>query len=321
MYCILSGILSLACSPKTYQITSEGESFESLTKISDSDKPCLYPNGGDIGENLVFISKEEDGAYNVYMKEKVLTKAIIQKTSGKGMILAPSYSNASNRILFQYFDKNNFDIYYIDAAKGKAITQVTNTDEDEYNPSWSSDGNLIIFEKGATPKTYALINQKTDKQYAGVSVKKNQIWIKDLKTKELKMIGEGSFPKFSPDGKSLAYVKYDLDKKKSKETGTIWTMTTEGESPRQITDVSLGYATNPNWGPDGKNLIFQLTKKNKEDSDIYVVDVNGENLRQFTNNKSSDFAPYWSVDDFVYFSSDRDAKASKYQIWRFKMKK
>lgn len=315
---LLVGVLT-GCAPKTFQMTSEGENFDALTQISDSEKPCLYPNGGDLGENLVYVSKDDDGGYNIYMKEKVLTKAIVQKTSGKNINLSPNYCNANNRIVFQYFDKTNFDIYYIDAGKGKAITQVTNTDEDEYNPSWSPDGNLIVFEKGATPKTYAVAS--ASKEYRGVAVKKNQVWLKDLKTKELKMIGEGSFPKFSPDGKNIAFVKYDLDKSKSKETGTLWIMSSEGDSPRQITDVNLGYATNPNWSPDGKNLIFQLTKKNKIDSDIYVVDVNGENLRQYTINKSNDFAPYWSVDDFVYFSSDRGAKASKYQIWRFKMKK
>lgn len=314
----LTSTLLVGCAPKTFQITSEGEDFDALTKISDSEKPCLYPYGGDLGENLVFVSREDDGSYNLYMKEKVLPKAVIQKTSGKNINLAPAFCNANNRIVFQYFDKTNFDIYYIEAGKGKAITQVTNTDENEYNPSWSPDGNLIIFEKGATPRTYA---SATSKGYEGVAVKKNQIWIKDLKTKELKMIGEGSFPKISPDGKNITFVKYDLDKNKSKEMGTLWIMSIEGDSPRQITDVSLGYATNPNWSPDGKNLIFQLTKKNKIDADIYVIDVNGENLRQYTVNKSNDFAPYWSIDDFIYFSSDRGAKASKYQIWRFKMKK
>ncbi len=316
---LVVSLVLLGCSSKTYQMTSEGENFETLSLISDSDKPCLYPNGGDLGENLVYISRDEDGVYNVYMKEKVLTKAVTQKTAGKNLILAPNYCSANDRIVFQYFDKTNFDIYYIDASKGKAITQVTNTDEDEYNPAWSPDGNLIIFEKGATPKTYAVTNGKHT--YSGVEVKKNQIWLKDLKTKELKMLGEGSFPKFSPDSKSIAYVRYDLDKSKSKETGTIWIMSTEGDSPRQITDVNLGYATSPNWSPDGKNLIFQLTKKNKADSDIYVVDINGENLRQYTLNKSNDFAPYWSVDDYIYFSSDRGTKANKYQILRFKFRK
>jgi Tol biopolymer transport system component len=322
LFCAISATLLLACSTtKPYLTTSEGENFESLTKI-DSDKPSLYPNGGDLGENLVYISREEDGSYNVYMKENVLTKVVAPKTTGKNLVLAPNYCNANDRIVFQYFDKTNFDIYYVDAAKGKAITQVTNTDDDdEYNPAWSSDGNLITFEKGATPKTYAVMNPKSTKVYAGVTVKKNQIWIKDLKTQELRMIGEGSFPKFSADGKNIVFVKYDIDKSKSKETGTIWTMTNQGESARQITQASLGYATHPNWSPDGKHIVFQLTKKTKQDSDIYAVDVNGENLQQYTLNKSNDFSPYWSVDDYIYFSSDRGTKASKYQIWRFKIKR
>lgn len=316
---LLVGLLN--CSPKVYQMTSEGESFDALSQITESDKPVFYPTGGDFGDNLVFTVKEDDGSYNIYMKEKVLSKAMTQKTSGQNINLAPTYCAANSRIAFQYFDKTNYDIYYIEAGKGKAITQVTNTDEDEYNPSWSPDGNLLIFEKGSTPRTYIQVTQRATKvQYKGVAVSKNQVWMKDLKTKELKMLGVGSFPKISPDGKNIAFVKYDLDKSKSKETGTLWTMTIDGDSQKQITNVNLGYATSPNWSPDGKNLIFQLTKKNKEDSDIYVIDTNGENLRQYTVNKSNDFAPVWTVDDFVYFCSDRGAKVNKYQIWRFKMK-
>lgn len=314
-------ISAIGCSPKMFQMISEGENFDALTKITDSDKPVFYPNGGDFGDNLVFVTKEDDGFYNIYMKDKVFSKAIVQKTSGQNINLAPNYCSANNRIVFQYFDKTNFDIYYIEAGKGKAITQVTNTDEDEYNPSWSPDGNLLVFEKGASPKNYIQSSSKAAKiEYKGVIICKNQIWLKDLKSKELKMLGVGSFPKISPDGKSIAFVKYDLDRSKSKEIGTLWIMTTDGDSQKQITEPSLGYATNPNWSPDGKNLIFQLSKKNKSDSDIYVIDINGENLKQYTVNKSNDFSPYWTTDDYIYFSSDRGAKANKFQIWRFKIK-
>jgi len=310
-----------SCATKVYQLTSEGEYFDALTKITESEKPVFYPNGGDFGDNLVFVAKEDDGAYNIYMKEKVLYKAIIQKTGGQNINLSPTYCAVNNRIAFQYFDKTNYDIYYIEAGKGKAITQVTNTDEDEYNPSWSPDGNSLIFEKGSTPRTYIQATKRASKvEYKGVSVSKNQVWLKDLKSKELKMLGIGSFPKISPDGKSIAFVKYDIDKNKSMETGTLWIMTIDGDSQKQITNVNLGYATSPNWSPDGKNIIFQLTKKNKEDSDIYVIDINGENLKQYTVNKSNDFAPIWTADDFIYFCSDRGAKANEYQIWRFKIK-
>jgi len=99
----------------------------------------------------------------------------------------------------------------------------------------------------------------------------------------------------------------------------LWIMTIDGDSPRQLTTPDLGYATRPNWSPDGTKLVFQLTKKNKQDFDIYTIDINGENLRQHTTNPANDFSPYWSKDNFIYFSSDRGAKKGMFQIWRFKI--
>ncbi len=319
--CILFGV-SCNSSKKVFETISTGETFDALTQITDSDKYCSYPNGGDFGDNLVFVSTENDGSINIYMKDKVLNKAIVEKTSGKNINMAPSYCTANNRIAFQYWDKDNFDIYYIEADKVKAITQLTNTDDDEFNPSWSPDGNIIVFEKGSIPQYYTInIIEGNKKQTYVTSITKNQIWLKDLKTKELKMLGIGSFPKISPDGKSISFIRYDLDQKKKNSFGTLWIMGVDGENPKQITNVNLGSVTHPNWSPDGKNLVFQLTKKNKVDSDIYTVDINGETLKQHTLNKSGDYQPYWSADNYIYFASDRGAKAKRFQIWRFKIKK
>lgn len=79
------------------------------------------------------------------------------------------------------------------------------------------------------------------------------------------------------------------------------------------------YALNPAWSPDGKKLIFQLIKKGKKDADIYSIDINGENLKQYTSNKSYDATPYWSSDNYIYFTSDRGNKKGEYQIWRFQI--
>lgn len=320
-YGILLTLIMSSCSTSTYLLTSEGESFDALSKITDSDRPCIYPNGGDDNMNIVFSSRENDGSYNIYLKDNVLSKAIIKKTSGENFNLSPNYCDSNKKIVFQYFDKTNFDIYYVDAFKGKAITQITYTDENEYNPSWSKDGKFIIFEKGSPPKFYIKVTKNTAQaaQYTGLTVTKNQIWLKNIETGEIKMLGEGSFPTISPDGTEIAFVKYDLNKKKTKETGTIWIMSIEGDSPKQLTDNQIGYATHPNWSPDGEKIVFNLTKNNKIDSDIYTINIDGENLKQHTTNESNDFSPYWSNDNFIYFSSDRGTKKGNYQIWRFKI--
>jgi Tol biopolymer transport system component len=301
-----------------YLMIAEGESFDALTKITDDKKVCMLPNGGDNAKNLVFCGLEEDGSFNIYMKDNVLSSALIQKTSGANFNVFPNYCAKNDKIVFQYLNKNNFDIYYINAKSGKAITQITNTDENEYNPCWSTDGKMIVFEKGSTPKSYVAYNREND-YIGGVKVTENQIWIKNIETGELKMVGQGSYPRFSPDNTELAYVKYDLNRAKTDETGTIWTMTVDGENQKQITGTDLGYATCPSWSPDGKNIAFQLTKKDKSDSDIYTISSDGDNLKQHTINKSQDFAPYWSTDNYLFFSSDRGSKTGMYLIWRFKI--
>ncbi|WKX74760.1 TolB family protein [Zobellia laminariae] len=144
--------------------------------------------------------------------------------------------------------------------------------------------------------------------------------MKNIETGELKMLGEGSFPVISPDGKEIVFVKYDLNKRKTEETGTIWTMSIDGDSPKQLTDNQIGYATHPNWSPNGDKIVFHLTKNNKTDSNIYTINTNGENLKQHTTNESNDFSPYWSTDNYIYFSSDRGSKKGNYQIWRFKLR-
>jgi len=302
---------------------SPEESFDALTKITDNKNPSIFPNGGDNAKNLVFCVQEEGKYTNIYMKDNVLMSSIIKKTTGSNFNLAPNFNSNNNKIVFQYWDKDNFDIYYIDAFKGKAITQVTSSDENEFSPAWSPDGTKIVFERGAPPRFYIAFKKQKKRRKSiitgYITLPNNQIWIKDLSTGELKMIGQGSTPKFSPDGNTIAFVKYDLDKSKTKETGTIWTMSTEGDNQRQLTDSNLGYAVLPNWSPDGNTIIFQLRKLKRKDSDIYTIDINGETLTQFTKNKSNDFSPYWSKDNFIYFASDRGAKEKEYQIWRFKM--
>ncbi len=313
-------LLSNSC--KTIYLTQTAdESFEQLTKITDIGKPCFGPNGGDTNMNLFFSVLEEGGYFNIYRKENVTLPAISQKTFGNGLFLWPNYNKKNGQLVFQNFDGRSFNIFTINAtSKGKAITSITRTDENDYNPSWSPDGKRIIFEKGAPPKYYIKTRRANKKaiKYKSTTVPSNQLWIKNLETGELKMIGNGSFPKYSPDGKYIAYVKYELDR--SKVTGTIWIMTSDGETNIQLTNVSAGYATRPTWAPNNNSIIFQLTKKDKIDSDLYSIDITGENLMQYTTNSSNDFAPYWTNDGYVYFSSDRGSEEGKYQIWRFKIK-
>ena len=186
----------------------------------------------------------------------------------------------------------------------------------EVYPSFNKDGSLVVYSK-IQLAYYRKVNWATFFFGFGGStivVENSEIWMKNLKTGETTLLGNGYQPCFSPDGKQIAYVKYSSDAKST----SIWIMNIDGSDQVQVTDARKGFALSPRWSPDGKRLIFQSSKKDKKDADLYVIDTDGNNLTQLTINKSYDGQPYWTTDGYIYFVSDRGNDAGNYQIWRFK---
>jgi hypothetical protein len=72
------------------------------------------------------------------------------------------------------------------------------------------------------------------------------------------------------------------------------------------------YASSPSWSPDGGKIAFE-SDRDGSDSEIYVMNTDGSDVTQLTNNNASDGSPSWSPDsEKIVFSSNRDGNSEIY---------
>jgi serine/threonine protein kinase/Tol biopolymer transport system component len=91
----------------------------------------------------------------------------------------------------------------------------------------------------------------------------------------------------------------------SKRTGNsqIWLMNADGTKQHQLTDVEEG-ACQPDWSPDGKQMVFIAPCKTKKDSflfdnsKLYILDLEKDKITQLPipEAQGGDFDPAWSPD-------------------------
>ncbi len=90
------------------------------------------------------------------------------------------------------------------------------------------------------------------------------------------------------------------------------------KKPFTIADLyRLRAVEDPNFSPDGKQIAFVVRESNLEkgttNSEIYLINVDGSDLRRMTNNESSDTHPRWSPDGSeILFLSTRTQDS---QVW------
>ena len=121
----------------------------------------------------------------------------------------------------------------------------------------------------------------------------NQIWVTNLVTKQNYQytynLKSSISPKFSPDGKKIAFLSSRSGKNQ------VWIMNTHGGEARKLTNEKKGVRS-IKWSPDGKKISFlkndddtEEEKKSKENkTDVILVDKNFKYSHIYTYNLDED---------------------------------
>ncbi len=92
---------------------------------------------------------------------------------------------------------------------------------------------------------------------------------------------------YSSDGSRIVFA--------SNRSGSmnIYTMHSDGSDVRKITNTSQSYNGGPFFSPDNQRIIFRADREKQHYLQIYVIDKDGKNEIQLTENGAVNWSPYW----------------------------
>ena len=162
------------------------------------------------------------------------------------------------------------EIYVMD-ANGKNRRRLTTNVWEEWDPSWSPDGEGIVFMSDRNDNFWDF-----------------GIYVMDAdggnQQELIKNDHDDMDPSWSPNGERIAFVS---DRDGNLE---IYVMDVDGGNQQRLTkNDRLDWG--PSWSPDGERIAF--ASERDKSYEIYVMDADGGDQRKLTKNRQDDFSPAW----------------------------
>ena len=248
-------------------INADGTGFRRLT--TDNTKQHYYPSLAPDGKSVIYAAFREPNIYEIYEADTA-SGVITQLTDRLGNLNGPDISPDGSTIVFKFSTASSNELWLMDrdGSNPRKIPNVTGWD-----PTWSPDGSMILFA--------------SDMQ-GGVQLFRIRLDGSELqKISNLPAIRGRS--DWSPDGQFI--VTYSGEPWKR----DVYIMNADGSNAHMLSPTG-GNSQGPSFSPDGQWVAFtSYFDKYGDDHgcEVYIVRVDGSDVRRLTNNDYCDYQPRW----------------------------
>jgi Tol biopolymer transport system component len=229
------------------------------------------------GLGLIYSGFREKDVYEIYelgWREGTLASAQYkQLTDHMGVLNAPEISPDGGKIVFaRHVPETDLDEIWLMHRDGTEQHRLL--DAHGWDPTWSPGGDQILFASDRGGST--------------------QLWMVRLDGSGLRQVSDLPAVRgrsdWSPDGR---YIVVDSGGPWDHE---IYLMNADGSNAHRISPAG-GNSQGPSFSPDGQWVAFTSYFDHPYDAngcEIYIMRIDGADLRRMTNNDFCDYQPRWS---------------------------
>jgi TolB protein len=244
--------------------------------------------------NIVYAGVDpKDGVADVYVvKADGSAKTNLTDDGANRKDVSPELSRDGSTIVFVRHEAKGGTRLMVVKANGSGLMDVTPTSLELGNiaePSWSPDGNQIVFSANADGNydlfVLNLVNGNTNR------LTRTSAPVQSVE------------PAWSPTGKAIAFSRSGLSATTS--AAAIYQLKLGSTTlPSRLTKGSGGAGdVSPDYSPDGRQIAFSSDRTGN--SDVYVLDLDSFSITQLTTTKDRDVQPSFAPDGtaLVYVSN------------------
>ena len=249
-------------------VNANGTDYRRLT--SEDTIRHFYPSISPDGQSVVYSAYNEQTKHYEIYELNFSTNEIKQLTFALGDLNAPEISPDGTTIVLTrfYIDPERPTTWLID-RDGDNPREVS--PDRAIDPTWSPDGKQILF--------------------ASVVDNLTQLFIINTDGTGLHQVSQLPDLRGRSDWSPLNLIVTKSGKPRMRE---LFAMNPDGSAQRQISPAG-GNSQGPSFSPDGQWVAFTsyFDRYEVHGCEIYIMRVDGTDLRRLTNNEYCDYQPRW----------------------------